>query len=185
MVLERLRQETAPIHQAVEEKLQLLSPHLTLAQYVRVLQSFLAFFEPLEAVLDSACPQDLRYLLVGSARAQKLRADLQSFGADPRLRQSHAVALPEVEDSGRWLGSLYVLEGSRLGGQVISRHVEKHFRLTNTVGYSFFSSSPAEIRQHWQAVCAALEGRPQQSNQIVAGAHQTFDQLHKHLIATT
>lgn len=179
MVLKRVRQATAPLHKAVEQKLQLASPELTFAHYTRVLQAFLGFFEPWEAALDAACPEEFRPLWSNSARAERLRTDLRSLGAapDPHIASP---AVPPIENPGAWLGSLYVLEGSRLGGQHISRHVEQHFHWADGRGYSFFATNPLELRQRWRTLCTAIESHNNLSNQIVRGSHRTFDCLLKH-----
>jgi heme oxygenase len=90
-----------------------------------------------------------------------------------------AFTIPDVSSTGHWLGALYVLEGSTLGGQVISRHLEKHFGWKDGRGYSFFLGHGAHTGERWREVVKTLESRPDAGNQIVFGAHHTFNQLNR------
>lgn len=177
MVLARLRQETAQLHQSVEARVDLLSPRLTLEQYVRILQVFHAFFSPCEKELDSACPDRWRELWSGRRRAGRLEADLADLGAIPDSSIDCSVSIPSLSGSGKWLGALYVIEGSTLGGQVISRHIEKHFGWSEGRGYSHFQGYGQNTGTRWKEVCSALESSGRECNQIINGAHQIFNQL--------
>lgn len=75
-------------------------------------------FAPLETWLDGVDPEDLPPDWAERRRAEALRADLSGLGlAIPE--GPGAVALPRDGAP----GLLYVLEGSRLGGQVLLRQV--------------------------------------------------------------
>jgi heme oxygenase len=45
--------------------------------------------------------------------------------------------LPVINSLGRLVGALYVLEGSTLGGQLISRQLNQHLGLTLNTGARF------------------------------------------------
>ncbi len=177
MILARLRQETAALHQDVERVVDLVSPSLTLERYIDILRAFHAFFVPWEAALDAHCPASLAELWRGRQRSYRLEIDLEALESEPAASLA-PMQIPELTE-GRWLGSLYVIEGSTLGGQVISRHLEKHFGWTDGHRYSFFSGYGEDTGRQWQAVCAALESAPRQGNQIIDGAHLTFVHLRR------
>lgn len=180
MVLERLRRETRELHEQIDSRMALSGPELTLAHYIDVLGIMLAFFEPWELALDRFAaapgfPEALRDLWRSGLRAHKLRDDLRSLGAqpDPALTCDP----PPPATLGDWLGSFYVLEGSRLGGQFIAREVESRLGWTGGLGYSFFAADPRATGARWRQVCAVLEAHAAASNDIVAGAHRTFASL--------
>lgn len=75
-----------------------------------------------------------------------LRGSLWRSGDLPALP-----ALPEA------LGCHYVLEGSTLGGQVISRHLQKTMGVVPGRGGSFFASEGRDMGVMWRAFCRALE----------------------------
>lgn len=179
MVLARLRQETAALHEEVEKQVDILSPALTVERYARILQVFQAFFEPVESALDRTCPPQYQALWEGRQRAARLRTDLATVGSAPDGTLNASAPVPDLSDPGRWLGALYVVEGSRLGGQVISRFLEKHFGWQNGQGYSFFTGDPEPTRNAWKALRDVIDADSERSNQIIAGAHQTFNQLNR------
>jgi heme oxygenase len=45
--------------------------------------------------------------------------------------------LPDIEDWPRMLGCLYVLEGATLGGQIISRHLQRTLHIDAINGAAF------------------------------------------------
>ena len=179
MILNELRRRTASLHQRVEDRVDILSPTLTPQRYVRILQAFQAFFEPCEELLDSRCPAEYHELWQGRRRAHRLRDDLAVLGAAPDPFLAESVALPDLDDPGRWLGALYVMEGSTLGGQVISRELEKKFGWSQGRGYSFFLGHAGRTREAWKQVTETLQSAADKNNQILEGARQTFVQLER------
>jgi heme oxygenase len=65
----------------------------------------------------------------------------------------HLPQTPSLESESSWLGTLYVTEGSRLGGVYIARHLEKHFSFSEGRGYSFFAGAGRRTREEWQLFC--------------------------------
>ena len=79
------------------------------------------------------------------------------------------------------LGSMYVVEGSTLGGQFIARELEQRLGLTGGFGYSYFLGYREATGSRWkefgkQAEVLA-ESVPDQS-EIVEGAIKTFELFH-------
>ena len=175
MVVPRLREETAVAHRQLEALLDLGSPQLSIERYIRILQGFLAIFAPWEEALTRHCPEQFAPIWRGRQRSHLLQADLATLGAeaDPTLAEL-IPSPPDFQDAGTWLGAMYVLEGSRLGGQHISRHLEASFGWSGGAGYSFFRGKKDEVASHWRALLGLLEENSNQSNQIVYGAHRTF-----------
>ena len=72
-------------------------------------------------------------------------------------------------------GGAYVLEGSTLGGRVISRHVQKLFG--PDVPRAFLECYGAATGEKWQSFRAALTrlaGSREAEDRIIAGAQETF-----------
>jgi heme oxygenase len=179
MILARLRRETAALHQDVEREVDLLSPTLSTQRYIRILQAFHVFFIPWESALDAYCPASFVETWRGQKRAHQLEHDLRTLHSTEETVPSVTVKPPDLSDLGHWLGALYVIEGSTLGGQIISRHLETHFGWHDGSGYSFFRGHGDNTATQWRLVCAALEGAAALDNQIIAGAHLTFVQLRR------
>src|SRR5579871_2124034 len=180
MVVSRLREETAAMHERLEGLLNLGSADLSIDRYVRILQGFLAFFAPWEEALTEHCLEEFATIWLGRQRSQLLRADLATLGAEADHALDHLIpSPPDFGVSGRWLGAVYVLEGSRLGGQHISRHLEAKFGWSGGAGYSFFRGNKEDVATHWRALLETLEENANRSNQIIYGAHQTFIDLYR------
>ncbi|WP_181700216.1 biliverdin-producing heme oxygenase [Chthonobacter albigriseus] len=174
MLLERLKAETAPLHDRVEAASALMSPELTIGRYIDILAAFQAFhaaWEPRIATLlaDEALFDPRRKLAL-------VNRDLAHFGVAPGRRFHSADWLVGRAEA---MGSLYVLEGSTLGGRVIARHLQRRFGLVAGAGAAYFSSYGAAIGPMWTAFRARLEAfsDPAHDDAIVAGAQATFTRL--------
>lgn len=123
-VMLQLRTATAPEHQQVEDTLALLDPDLTPARLTDVLRRMHAFWTAVEAGLDAwatAEPADAGAVdWAGRRRAGVFAGDLATLGARP-LDAGPDLPAPAGTDGA--LGTLYVLEGSTLGGVFIDRHL--------------------------------------------------------------
>ena len=93
-------------------------------EYGRFLLAQAAAFVPIEALLDAAGAADVVADWPQRRRAALLAADLAALGlaAPPAMN-----GLPELSSPSRILGAVYVLEGSRLGGAVLTRTVPGDF----------------------------------------------------------
>jgi heme oxygenase len=81
--------------------------------------------------------------------------------------------LPSVSGAGL-LGSLYVYEGTALGGQVIARRLRQS--LGTAQSYAFYRENAVRTGQHWKAFCWFLETRETVSlAAICASAVAVFD----------
>ncbi|MCW1913160.1 biliverdin-producing heme oxygenase [Luteolibacter sp. GHJ8] len=182
MILKRLRHETRELHMALEERLPLLSPELSVGDYRALLRRFHGYYAPLEEGLVKAgrwreigldCPERLK---VGA-----LERDLAVLGDDSaRIAALPRCAnLPEVESLAGSLGCFYVIEGATLGGQIISRHLLQNLNLTPETGCAFFSGYGAETGSRWKAFGEILTNatREGDGDAIVASANRTFSTL--------
>jgi heme oxygenase len=95
-------------------------------------------------------------------------------------------AVPELESVSQGIGCMYVLEGSTLGGQIISRHLKETLAITPETGGAFFASYGPELGNRWkefrEAVCQD-ERSLTQADQIVAAARDTFQCFNDWLMA--
>jgi len=115
--LAALRAATRERHQRVDRLLDLRRLRER-AHYGRVLQVFDAFLAPWEEAVAAALPGAWQQWLRQRSRRPFLQRDLQALGL--RALPSATFALRLASPAAAW-GSVYVLEGSALGGQVITR----------------------------------------------------------------
>jgi heme oxygenase len=87
-----------------------------------------------------------------------------------------------MADEARVLGSFYVLEGSTLGGQLITRHLSSADWLP-AQGLRYFNPYGSRTGEMWRSFRRWLESQAQHhaANDIVAGARATFVVLQKWL----
>jgi heme oxygenase len=89
-------------------------------------------------------------------------------------------ALPLLEPPSRALGSLYVLEGATLGGQIISRHLQATLGLNQKRGAAFFNGYGSENGQMWREFGKTLTESTETKadpSQVLKGAEETFRSL--------
>src|SRR4051812_28976854 len=122
MMIKYLREETETLHQELEK---VLIPRIkqtnTPTAYISLLQLFYGYYYPLEqhiaAHLDTSFPGGFEQRRKASLLLQDIAVINGSALAAPVL----CTDIPEITDACQALGALYVLEGSALGGQVISQ----------------------------------------------------------------
>ncbi|ERS91253.1 hypothetical protein Q671_17175 [Halomonas sp. PBN3] len=165
----RLRAATRDHHRTLDhhpELQRLLRPGLTRHGYARSLAAMLAPHAALErAVWQGGQALGLEYTL-SPRRAPRLIADLKALegelGEGSDRASAHVghdaagadlYAFPTVSCPAQLLGLRYVLEGSRLGGEVLARAIRRALGNDAPVGFL----ADGEARHHWESLCACAE----------------------------
>lgn len=188
---DHLRHATAAAHERLEQLLG-LDRDPDLPHYQRVLLGFGLFLSSWEPAVHAALPAGLHPWLAARSRSPMLWRDIDALGlterlsslrrgwrAEPRVRQRTAVRLADPVDA--W-GSLYVLEGSALGGQVVARRLAQTLALGPEDGAAWFHGHGARTGALWadfrQRLEAALGDDPGARVRAAQAASRTFDALH-------
>lgn len=159
-----LRERTRSEHGAVEACMPLMQETLTRELYVTVLRCLYSIVNDWETWAAQHVPTSLLPLLAARKRSPLLLEDLRFFGAHTDQQPS---AVPDALDglcstgpsssagAANFLGAMYVIEGSTLGGQYIARHVEELLGLQPGEGDAYFrgygdrtGSMWTEFKQH-------------------------------------
>ena len=168
-----LRSATSSSHTAIEsnERLSLLlSSDLNEAAYVDVLRRYYGFFAPLEREMMASpfVVDDMSARLKTPALVQDLRGDISSLPVSSTL--------PSVATLGTFMGVLYVLEGSALGGMQIAKHLAA-FGFTEGRRSFFVADGPA-VSLRWRRFLELLASVPAPEwPDAVASATRTFELL--------
>jgi heme oxygenase len=88
--------------------------------------------------------------------------------------------LPDVSHVSSAFGCLYVIEGSTLGGQIISRHLRARLNVTPQAGGLFFHGYGEETGAMWKAFCSTLGAHAltlENQDPIIDAALATFRSL--------
>lgn len=147
---------------------------LETAQYVRCLQRMYGVVAAWDERAIKIAPDWMRPLLVARQRTHLLQLDLGWFGVTD-LDERRPI-LPDMTDLPSLLGIMYVMEGSRLGGQLIARHVEASLHLSEGQGDAYFRGHGDRTGTMWKEFCEVLKTRvsDNQTDEVVTAAKATF-----------
>jgi heme oxygenase (biliverdin-IX-beta and delta-forming) len=176
--LDRLKTQTRCSHLAIESRLAVMHPDLTLAQYRATLASFHGFYAPVEQALEVTCLPGLDWN--GRAKLGWLAADLQTLGIRRPSDLPPCSRLPAMTTVAQCFGCLYVLEGATLGARVISRHLREVLGIEERSGGRFFHGYGEHTGAMWQGTRRALDefaDSEERQRQVVASALDTFTLL--------
>lgn len=139
--LAALRAGTRAEHDRIEHLLRLDEP-MALPRYATVMAGFEAFLAAWEPRMDVALPNRLQPWFAKRRRHPFALADVRwlaarSVHARHAMRADGVAPLP-LDDIASIMGSLYVIEGSALGGRVIGPRLEKTLGLGPGHGGDYF-----------------------------------------------
>ena len=179
---QRLKRETAAVHQHLEAQLGLLDPGLDVPRYLRVLEIFYGFYVPVESDVTRLAAAELALGFPLRTRAGLIERDLLALGQSP----ADIAALPLCNDRAELscvedlAGCLYVLEGACLGGQVLSPLLHRRLGLTKGSGAAFFAGDEESTLPRWTLFVAWIDGLPRtgaSTTKIISAATGTFEAL--------
>lgn len=178
-----LRRETAAAHSRLEQSLSLLSQPLDRQRFVRVLERFHGF----HAVWECAIRQRSKFAAFHAPRARlpHLRRDLAALGrttAEIRALPVCGAAETLAGDEAATLGSLYVMEGSTLGGQLIARALADA-GWAPSGGITYFDPYGRRTGEMWRGFQGFLAAQDPDRDRAAAGACATFALLEEWLAA--
>lgn len=176
-----LRTETAQAHHAIEGAMPVMQSNFTQEKYMKLLKRLYGFYSTVEPSLHSHF-SDSNLQFAERKKLESLKSDLQALG----LTEEDLQSLPKIEadwlprDLESALGLMYVLEGSTLGGQVISRHLKAQLNLEESTGLRFFSGYGPQTGFMWKSFQGVLNlnlSQPAQMKKAARAAQITFEKL--------
>lgn len=183
-----LRAATAASHRRIEALLQ-LEQAAPLARYRLVLQGFEAFLSHWEPRVQAALPAQLHGWMRARSRLDFARLDIDRLAAGGRCgdatfadagrRAARAVQRLRMDGAPAAFGSMYVIEGSALGGQVVARHLAREHGIGADDGGSYFAAWGERTGAMWRDFCEHLDAAVQPGDLPLAceAAVATFDAL--------
>jgi heme oxygenase len=175
--LERLKYETAAEHAAIESATGILDPGLGLEGYRAYLERSFGFYRIVEPQLRELGAWDA--LKLDATEREKLpflAEDIVLLGNTEPASIRGCDAGPAFASTAEAVGGAYVLEGSTLGGRVISRLIQSSFG--PAAPRSFLECYGTETGKQWQLFRAALAHFATSASiedQIIVGARTTFE----------
>ncbi len=169
-----LEQRTEADHRTVESAVPLMHDGLSLGQYTQCLQRMYGIVAAWEERAAEVAPQWLQPALRARQRKALLERDLEWLGV--AAKKDGRPSLPSMNDLPSLLGTMYVMEGSKLGGQLIGRHVEATLHLSSARGNSYFYGNGDRTGLLWKEFCEMLRVRipEDQTEMVVSSAKAMF-----------
>ena len=172
MILKELKQQTADLHHLTEKTFygtEMMSGTLTVQQYKDALQKNYYIFRRAEALYAeyfgaSEVPR----------RTELLAKDLQNAGAEIR---DFPVKPFVLENTTQCRGSMYVTEGSMLGGLHIGQKLAENKNLTAFLPLHFYHLDKKSTAKRWQEFSRQISEtvtKPDEIEDAVIGAQRTF-----------
>lgn len=180
-----LRQATAERHDAIEALLR-LDEAMDLDRYRHVIAGFESFLTAWEPRVRATLSTPLQTWFDGRSRLAFARQDLAALGLPRQPAGADSLAALHLPDEAAAFGSLYVLEGSALGGQVIVRRVSATLGLDGAHGAAYFAGWGADTGGMWRAFRERLETHLDTEARRASASRaavQTFDALIAHFAA--
>lgn len=177
--IETLRTETKAAHQALEKALIPGIKHATTPEtYAHILKIFYGYFKAMEPLLDAQLSDAIVPAYQQRRKSNAAVDDLRSMNISGNL--AVATDLPAISSIPQALGAMYVLEGSTLGGRVITRMLMQSMNFSDEAHLQFFSGYGDKTEAMWGSFLEALnkhandEGTRQE---IIRAATETFSKF--------
>lgn len=177
-VAQLLKQETAVSHVHTEN---ILSPRLasihSFDDYAAILKTFFGYFHPLESMIRFYITPGILEDIDERRNSSFITNDLKAIGYSTEPL-AFCTQLPKINSSLAALGAMYVLEGSTLGGRMISRMLMKNTLVPfSNSNLHFFNGYKDETGKKWTSFLAVLEEHAEGVDAIVSAANETFNCL--------
>ncbi len=158
MILENIKNRTLENHQRLEQS-SLLMPitqgTITKENYIRILKIFYGFFSPLEQAI--AKQKGIETYLPDHASRRKSELLLNDLRYLTQSEETPVCKdLPTINSLGDALGCLYVMEGSTLGGRIVSKVLKEKLDIDQSNGATFFNGYGPETGSKWKKFQEAL-----------------------------
>jgi heme oxygenase len=175
MVLEIIRLETKSAHQELEK---LIVPQIKSIKskddYIEVLKLFYGYFKPVEDRLDKYLSDTDVPGYSQRRKSSSILSDIAALGEGISMPVCNDI--PEINSKEEAWGAMYVLEGSTLGGQIISNMIKKVLVMNDDSSLSFFKGYGNESEQMWKSFTETLNNSTTGDKQdiTVGTAKETF-----------
>lgn len=173
MLTDDLKEETKLNHQLLEKKLvaRMRTMHST-TDYAKLLSVFYSYMGGLEQQIGACLNESVLPDYHERRKASALKADIEFLGGQIPLIAT-IDHLPTIKTHLQAIGALYVMEGSTLGGQIISQMISKQLNISE--GLSFFKSYGDGTMTMWRRFKNVID-MPEHlpGTAVLTSANETF-----------
>lgn len=184
MILAKLKEATRAQHENLENTVNVMDNLFSPDDYKVLLTKFYRFYAAIEPKVAENDLQSAGFDFAERRKLPLLEKDLKSLGIFENVRSSVSLwaDLPALDSTAAAFGSIYVMEGATLGGQVIMRHLKQHLDISPENGGAFFNSYGTNVGPMWKSFGASVTAfaeKNQDDETIVNAARETFDSFAK------
>lgn len=179
LLADLLKQETKVNHQQLEKLLvrQMRSIN-TKEGYVELLQLFYSYFGALEEKINHfILPHQMEEEHSFQRRKTiRLAEDIKALGGIVNEKCGEK-DLPEIRSDLEAFGALYVIEGSTLGGRVITKMMQRQLDTESLDGFAFFNGYGDDTDHRWSSFRELLNDQGKNADDkklVVQAADNTF-----------
>ena len=180
MLQEALKAATKDNHDELENLMfvdEIMNKSLSIDNYRKILSTNYVVHKVIEPKIEAALTDEVKdaLKLQNRFKLDALQADAVESDLDISELDNLAASLDDIKITNESaLGTLYVLEGATLGGNVILK------KLRNTPGFEDFSLSyyavyKDQLMNNWMSFVQTLNSSGADSETVVEGAKSTFD----------
>lgn len=181
-----LKRNTDQIHQQLHDLpifMDLMEGRLSLQRYRQLMNGFLNFYEEFDRAAAGANHRFSQHFKdhIYQPRAPIIRADVAALGGKPKTSCTVKKGDLNFDSLPEYVGALYVVDGSVLGGVTINKALKRNSNLVGKGGKSYWNWCKQNGLTHWQATLKLLEKTWRtDANPIVVtnAALRTFSILH-------
>lgn len=180
MILEKLKSGTSSIHNELEHNnlgVFIMDGSITLMQYETFLRQNFMVYKAVEDFINARydkLPVALKPF-AGYDKTNALAKDISGF-SNALLPQPSGMTGAREEST--LVGMLYVIEGSMVGGMMMSKKLERCNELSNITEHHFFSKNVTDSLSRWKRFKDAMNTTSFTKAEIqkaVQSARDTFD----------
>lgn len=180
MILSKLKDATKEQHQNLETTVNIMNSMFTLEDYKQLLCRFYSFYAAIEPKVAATGLNRDDFNFDERRKTTLIEKDLKALGILDNVKKEVPLwdQLPELTTAAQAFGSIYVMEGATLGGQLISRHLKEHLGITAENGGAFFNSYGANVGPMWKSFGSSITTFAdcgKDDAEIIEAAKKTFD----------
>ena len=179
-----LRDATHDRHERLEAAFPWGQAFASRENYARLLRAMEILVRAADRAIDAQLPAECSVAAL-RRRSSWIADDLRQLGADPApADESAAPDFSFVNSPGRAIGCLYVLEGSALGAQYLSRQLQARLGITSETGGRYLAAYGERTGERWKAFQEWANGElqsPELLNDAVFASLRTFERFSESL----
>lgn len=177
MLTDTIKEATLTQHQQLEKVLVAKMKAIrSIDGYVDLLKTFYGYFGGLEQKINTYINNSHLPDHDQRRKTAAMADDIKALGGDTPAMASRN-DLPVINNPLQAFGALYVIEGSTLGGSIISKMMQQHLPFDGQNGLSFFNGYGEQTHQMWAGFKTALNAvvKTQDDEAVVLqAANDTF-----------